>query len=69
MATSGGLGNADADNRHAYYGITGLPTCVFGGTTSLVGAGDDTANGSVYNPVVEGMLDDATPLQMRKPGL
>ena len=64
MGTSGGLGNADSDARMSYYGISGLPTCVFGGTTLLVGAGDDTANGSVYDPVVEGMLDDATAFQL-----
>ena len=46
MATSGGLGTADSDARHSYYGISGLPTLVWQGTQYMVGAGTDVIDGA-----------------------
>ena len=64
MATSGGLGCADSDSRMAYYGNNGLPHLLFNGGNMLVGAGTDVIDGSVYDPIVQSMLDDATPLKL-----
>jgi len=64
MQTSGGLGCPDSNNRQAYYGGQGLPNLQFNGTTQLVGAGTDAINGSVYDPIVQSMLDDATPVKL-----
>jgi len=64
MATSGGISCPEADARIAYYGISGYPTAVFGGTDQVVGAGVESADGSTYDPVVQSMLDDATPVKM-----
>ena len=64
MQTSGGLGCPDSNTRQAYYGGQGLPNLQFNGTTQLVGAGTDAINGSVYDPIVQSMLDDATPVKL-----
>ncbi len=64
MATSGGLGAPDSDARITYYGNNGLPHLLFNGGDMIVGAGTDAINGSVYDPVVQKLLDDATPLKM-----
>ncbi len=64
MGTSGGLGCPDSDSRQDYYNVGGIPHVVFSGTTNLVGAGDDAVNGSVYDPIVQSMLDDATPVKL-----
>jgi hypothetical protein len=63
-ATSGGLGCPDSDARMVYYGSNPLPHLLFNGTTLLVGAGTDAINGSAYDPIVQSMLDDSTPLRM-----
>jgi len=64
MATSGGLGCPDSDARGDYYNVGGIPHLIFNGTTNLVGAGTDAINGSVYDPVVQSMLDDPTPVKL-----
>jgi len=64
MATSGGLGCPDSDARGDYYNVSGIPHLIFNGTTNLVGAGTDAINGSVYDPVVQSMLDDPTPVKL-----
>jgi hypothetical protein len=64
MSSSGGLSCPDSDARILYYAIGGYPTLLFNGTTALVGAGLDAVNGSQYDPVVQSMLDDASPLRM-----
>jgi hypothetical protein len=65
QASSGGLSCPDSDARIAYYGISGFPTLEFNGTTSIVGAGTDAVNGSTYDPVIQSMLDDVSPLHMK----
>jgi hypothetical protein len=65
QSSSGGLSCPDSDARIAYYGISGYPTLEFNGTTTVVGAGSDAANGSSYDPIVQSMLDDASPLRMK----
>ncbi|MEZ4387462.1 MAG: FlgD immunoglobulin-like domain containing protein [Candidatus Krumholzibacteriia bacterium] len=64
MATSGGLGCPDSDTRITYYGNNGLPHLLFDGGDLIVGAGTDAVDGSVYDPVVQKLLDDATPVKM-----
>lgn len=64
MQTSGGVGCTDSNARQAYYGSEGLPNLIFNGTTQLVGAGTDAINGGVYDPIVQSMLDDATPVML-----
>jgi hypothetical protein len=64
LATSGGLGCADSDARITYYGNNGLPHTLFNGGNMLVGGSTDMINGSVFHPIVQSMLDDATPLKM-----
>jgi hypothetical protein len=64
MATSGGLGTADSDARHSYYGISGLPTLVWQGTQYMVGAGTDVIDGAPYDAVVKSRLADATPVKI-----
>ncbi len=64
MATSGGLSCPDSDARMAYYGNNGLPHLLFNGGGMLVGAGTDVIDGSVYHPIVQSLLADATPLKM-----
>ncbi len=54
----------DSDARITYYGNNGLPHLLFNGGDMIVGAGTDAINGSVYDPVVQKLLDDATPLKM-----
>lgn len=41
-----------------------MPHVVFNGGSMVVGAGEDAVDGSTYDPVVQSMLDDATPLRM-----
>ena len=64
MATSGGISCADADARNAYYNLTGFPTCWFNGGSAVVGASADMADGSSYDPIIQAMLDDATPVML-----
>ncbi len=64
LATSGGLGSPDSDARITYYGNNGMPHILFNGGSMLVGAGTDVVDGTVYNPIVQSMLDDATPLKL-----
>jgi len=64
MATSGGLGAPGSDARITYYGNNGLPHLVFNGGNMVVGAGEDAIDGSVYDPIVQSLLDDATPVKM-----
>ncbi len=64
QASSGGLSCPDADARIAYYAISGYPTLEFNGTTTIVGAGLDAVDGSAYDPLVQSMLDDPSPLRM-----
>jgi hypothetical protein len=65
MASSGGLSCPDSDARNAYNLVTGFPTLMFNGGSTISGAGTDAVNGSVYDPVVRSLLDDPTPLSMR----
>jgi len=64
LATSGGLGCPDSDARITYYGNNGLPHTLFNGGNMMVGGSTDMIDGSVFHPVVQSMLDDATPLKM-----
>jgi len=64
LASSGGLSCPDSDARIAYYGNNGYPHLLFDGGDMIVGAGTDAIDGSVYDPVVQKLLDDATPLAM-----
>ncbi len=64
MATSGGISCPDSDDRIDYYNLGGYPTAWFNGTETLRGAGSETATGSTYDPVVQAMLDDATPVMV-----
>jgi len=64
QASSGGLSCPESDARIAYYSVTGYPTLLFNGTTRVVGAGSDAANGSAYEPLVQGLLDEPSPLRM-----
>jgi len=41
-----------------------MPHVLFNGGSMVVGAGEDAIDGSTYDPVVQSMLDDATPLSM-----
>ena len=63
--SSGGISCPDADARIAYYAVTGFPTLQFNGGSTIVGAGTDATNGSVYDPIVRSLVDDSTPLAMR----
>ncbi len=65
MASSGGLSCPDSDARNAYNLVTGFPTLMFNGGSTISGAGTDAVNGSVYDPVVRSLLDDPTPLSMQ----
>ncbi|MBN2170022.1 MAG: Omp28-related outer membrane protein [Candidatus Krumholzibacteriota bacterium] len=62
--TTAGVGTAETSTRIAYYGVTGYPTCIFNGTVPVVGGGDAANDGSAYDPVVLGMLDDATAVKL-----
>jgi hypothetical protein len=62
--SSGGISCPDSDARIAYYAITGFPTLQFNGGSTVVGAGTDATNGSVYDPIVRSLIDDPTPLAM-----
>jgi hypothetical protein len=64
MASSGGLSCPDSDARISYYQISGFPTLKFNGGNTIVGAGTDAVNGSVYDPVVQSLLDDPTPVAL-----
>ncbi len=64
LASSGGLSSPDSDARITYYGNNGLPHTVFNGGHMLVGGSTDMIDGSVFHPIVQSMLDDATPLKM-----
>ncbi|MDP6418238.1 MAG: FlgD immunoglobulin-like domain containing protein [Candidatus Krumholzibacteria bacterium] len=65
MQTSGGLGSPDADDRCNYYGMGGIPDCVFGGVDHVVGGGTTTATGATYDPLVLGILDDSSPIALK----
>ncbi|MBD3163377.1 MAG: Omp28-related outer membrane protein [Candidatus Eisenbacteria bacterium] len=52
-ASSGGLSVPESDQRNAYYGLTGYPTCWWNGTTTLVGAGTDVIDGMPYRSIIE----------------
>ena len=64
MSSSGGLSCPDADARIAYIQCAGYPQLEFNGGSTISGAGLDAVNGSVYDPVVQGMLDDPTPVAL-----
>ncbi|MBK8165139.1 MAG: hypothetical protein IPK64_04130 [bacterium] len=68
LDSSGGLSCPDADARNAYNQVGGFPQLAFNGGSTIAGAGTDAVNGSTYDPVVRGLLDDATPLAMRISG-
>jgi len=59
-----GLGCPDSIARVAYYGYNAYPHVVFNGDQLIVGTGPDTSDGSVYDPIVRRMLDDATPMKL-----
>jgi len=61
---SGPVGNAETSARLSYYGVTSFPTCIFNGTVPVVGGGAAANDGSAYDPVVVGMLDDATSVKL-----
>ena len=50
----------DSDARIQYYGVTGYPTLVWGGTTRMVGAGTDVINGLPYRATILSMLPEPT---------
>jgi len=62
LASSGGLSCPDSDVRNSYNQASGLPQLNFNGGNTMVGAGTDVVDGSVYDPVVLGLLDDPTPV-------
>ncbi len=64
MASSGGLSCPDSDVRIAYMQLSGYPQLEFNGGNTVNGAGTDAINGSVYDPIVRSMLDDATPVAL-----
>lgn len=64
LASSGGLSCPDSDARITYNQISGFPTLKFNGGNTIVGAGTDAINGSVYDPVVQSLLDDPTPVAL-----
>ncbi len=64
MASSGGLSAPDSDARMTYYGVGGIPHLLFNGGNSLVGAGTDVVDGSVYEPIVENLIGQPSPVQM-----
>jgi len=64
MASSGGLSCPDSDLRNAYNSANAFPQMDFNGGSTVVGAGEDAINGSVYDPIVQSMLDDPTPVAL-----
>lgn len=58
---SGTYGNQEASARSSYYGVSGIPHCVFNGQDVAVGGGDATADGSRYDPIVSRLLTEGTP--------
>ena len=64
LASSGGLSCPDSDARISYMQLSGYPQLEFNGGSTINGAGTDAINGSVYDPVIQSMLDDPTPVKM-----
>ena len=68
MQTPGGLGCLDSDSRMDYYNtffpVAGIPQVIFNGTTRIVGGGGVVAAGGVYDPIVQRMLGDPTPVKL-----
>jgi hypothetical protein len=65
---SGGLNNADAQARIAYYGISGFPTLKFDGYTTVVGAGPDAATGAAYSAIIQNHRLTTTPVAVAVTG-
>jgi hypothetical protein len=64
MASSGGLSAPDCGVRMTYYGVGGIPHLLFNGGNSLVGAGPDVVDGSIYEPIVVNLIGQSSPVQM-----
>jgi hypothetical protein len=65
---SGGLNNADAQARIAYYGITAFPTLRWDGYQTTVGAGAGEATGAPYIAIIDNHRLTTTPLAVAVTG-
>lgn len=62
---SGTYGNDGSSQRASYYGVTGIPHCVFNGQNVVRGGSEAVAEGLFYDPIISRiLLEETTPFKI-----